>query len=131
MKRLGFSMDWTRYHYSLEPKIVTQIFKTFKKLHHDKLLYRGERIINYCTRCGTSFSELEVKYKERDGWLYYLDYGLIKIATTRPETIFADVAIAVNPKDKRYKNLVGKKATIPIINIEIPIITDDSIVKRA
>jgi valyl-tRNA synthetase len=127
MKRLGFSMDWTRYHYSLEPKIVAKVLETFEKLHKDGLVYRGERIVNYCTNCGTAFSELEVKYKEKRDYLYTLDYGLVKIATTRPETIFADVAVAVNPKDKRFKNLLGKKAVIPIINIEIPIIADSAI----
>jgi valyl-tRNA synthetase len=123
MKRLGFSLDWTRYHYSLEPKIIEMVVTTFHKLHQDGLVYRGERIVNYCPHCGTAFSDLEVDYEEKDEFLYHLDYGIIKIATTRPETIFADVAVAVNPKDKKYKNLIGKKATIPLINKSIPIIT--------
>ena len=127
MKRLGFSLDWTRYHYSLEPQIVEMVFETFRKLFNDGLVYRGEKMVNYCTRCGTGFSELEVDHEEREDSLYYLDYGAIQIATTRPETIFADVAVAINPKDKKYKNLVGQKATIPLINLEIPIITDDNI----
>jgi valyl-tRNA synthetase len=127
MKRLGFSLDWSRYHYSLEPEIIEKVLTTFRLLHKDGLVYRGERIVNYCTHCGTAFSELEINYKDRDDFLYTLDYGVVKIATTRPETIFADVAIAVNPKDKRYLNLVGKKATIPLIDIEIPIITDVNI----
>ena len=127
MKRLGFSMDWSRYHYSLEPKIVKLVLATFNKLHRDGLVYRGERIVNFCTHCGTAFSELEVKYKEREDWLYYLDYESIQIATTRPETVFADVAVAVNSKDKRYKNHIGKRATIPLINIEVPIIEDELI----
>ncbi|MBU1130409.1 valine--tRNA ligase [Patescibacteria group bacterium] len=125
LKELGFSLDWTRYHYSLEPDIVKQILKTFKKLYHDNLLYRAERIVNYCTHCGTAFSDLEIDHVEKDDFLYYLDYGPIQIATTRPETIFVDVAVAVNPKDKRYKSLIGKKAIIPLINKEIPIIADD------
>ncbi|MBU1088620.1 valine--tRNA ligase [Patescibacteria group bacterium] len=125
LKELGFSLDWTRYHYSLEPNIVNQVLKTFRKLYQDDLLYRAERIVNYCTHCGTAFSDLEIDHVERDDFLYYLDYGPIKIATTRPETIFVDVAVAVNPKDKRYKNLIGKKAIIPLINKEIPIIADD------
>ena len=127
LKRLGFSLDWTRYHYSLEPEIVARVLATFKKLYDDGLIYRGERIVNYCTHCGTAFSDLEVVYEEKQDFLYYLDYGSVQIATTRPETIFADVAVAVNPKDKRYKNLIGKKAVIPLINIEIPIISDDAI----
>ncbi|MBI4099395.1 valine--tRNA ligase [Candidatus Microgenomates bacterium] len=127
MKQLGFSLDWTRYHYSLEPEIVDRVLATFKKLHDDGLVYRGERIVNFCTHCGTAFSELEVDYVERQDFLYYLDYGPVKIATTRPETIFADVAVAVNPKDKKYKASVGKKALIPLIDVEIPIITADQI----
>ena len=124
LKRMGFSLDWSRYHYSLEPKIVKKIVETFKKLHKDKLIYRGKRLVNFCTKCGTAFSDLEVDYTEREDCLYYLDYGVIQIATTRPETIFADVAVAINPKDKRAKKLIKEKATIPLINKEIPIVVD-------
>ena len=127
LRKMGFSLDWTRYHYSLEPEILEFVFKTFRKLHQDHLIYRGERIVNYCTRCGTAFSNLEVKYKEKKDHLYYLDYGPLQIATTRPETIFADVAVAVHPEDKRYKEIIGKKAIIPLINKKIPVITDDVI----
>ena len=127
MKLLGFSMDWSRYHYSLEPAIVDKVNKTFNKLHNDGLIYRGDRIVNYCTHCGTAFSDLEINYKERQDFLYFLDYGIISIATTRPETIFADVAVAVNPKDKKYKDLIGKSAQIPLINVDIPIISDEKI----
>jgi valyl-tRNA synthetase len=127
MKRLGFSMDWTRYHFSMEPEIVEKVLETFKKLHSDNLIYRAERMVNFCTKCGTAFSDLEVNHEEKQDKLYYLDYGSIKIATARPETIFADVAVAVNPKDKRYQKLVGKTAIIPIINKEIPIIADSAI----
>jgi len=124
LKTLGASCDWTRYKFTLDPDIITIVYKTFKQLYDDGLIYRGERMVNYCPRCGTNFSELEVNHIERNDDIYYLDYGPITIATTRPETIFADVAIAVHPKDKRYKNLIGKKAMIPIINREIPIIAD-------
>jgi len=127
MKHLGFSLDWTRYHYSLEPKILQTVLATFRKLYQDNLIYRGERIVNFCPKCGTAFSDLEVDHVEKSDFLYYLDYGPLKIATTRPETIFADVAVAVNPKDKRYQKLVGQKAIIPLINKEIPIITDEAI----
>jgi valyl-tRNA synthetase len=127
MKRLGFSLDWSRYHYSLEPEIVSRVLETFIKMHHDNLVYRAERMVNYCTKCGTAFSDLEVDHEEREDKLYYLDYGSIKIATARPETIFADVAVAVNPKDKRYQELIGKTATIPLINKSIPIISDEAI----
>lgn len=124
LRQLGASCDWTRFKFTLDPDIIKIVYKTFKKLYDDGLIYRGERIINYCPRCGTGYSQLEVDYIEREDNLYYLDYGTITIATTRPETIFADVAVAVNPKDKKYKNLVGKSAKIPLINREIPIITD-------
>lgn len=128
MKRLGASADWCRLKFTLDPDIVKIVYKTFKKLHDDGLVYRGERIVNYCTRCGTSFSELEVNHIERDDDFYYLDYGTVSVATTRPETIFADVAVAVNPKDKRYAKLIGKTAKIPLVNREVPIIAD-SLVK--
>jgi len=127
MKRLGFSLDWTRYHYSLEPQIVEMVLETFRKLFTDNLVYRGQRMVNFCTRCGTAYSELEVEYEEKQDFLYFIDYGAITIATTRPETIFADVAVAVNPKDKKYKDIVGKTAVIPLINVEIPIITAQEI----
>ncbi len=124
LRRMGASCDWTRNKFTLDDKIVKIVYKTFKKLYDDGLIYRGERIVNYCPACGTSLSELEVKYQERDDPFYYLDYKTVVIATTRPETIFADVAVAVNPKDKKYKKLLGKKAVIPLIEREIPIIQD-------
>ena len=124
LKALGASCDWTRFKFTLDPDIVKIVYKTFKKLDDDGLLYRGKRIVNYCPRCGTNFSDLEVDTKEQEGVLYYLDYGTITIATTRPETIFADVAVAVNPTDKKYKNLVGKQAIVPLVNREVPIIAD-------
>ncbi|MCL4382832.1 valine--tRNA ligase [Patescibacteria group bacterium] len=125
LKILGASCDWTRFKFTLDPEIETIVFKTFKKLYDEGLIYRGERIVNYCPRCGTAYSQLEVDYVEKDDNLYYLDYGNIVIATVRPETIFADVAVAVNPKDKKYKELIGKTARIPLINREVPIIADN------
>jgi valyl-tRNA synthetase len=123
LKKLGFSLDWTRYHYSLEPNIVKKVIETFQKLFSDNLIYRGERIVNFCTKCGTAFSELEVNYQEKNDFLYYLDYKTITIATTRPETIFADVAVAVNPSDKKYQKL-PKQAFIPLIDVPIPLVKD-------
>ena len=124
MRQLGFSLDWSREKYTLDPDLLKTVFTTFRKLHRDGLVYRANRIVNYCPHCGTSFSDLEVNYVERDDFLYYLDYGPIQIATTRPETIFADVAVAVNPKDRRYRKLVGQKAVVPLIDKEVPIISD-------
>ncbi len=125
LRQLGASCDWTRFKFTLDPEIVKVVYKTFKNLYEDGLVYRGERIVNYCPRCGTAYSQLEVDSVERDDNLYYLDYGTVTIATTRPETIFADVAVAVNPKDLKYKSLAGKTAKIPLINREVPIITDN------
>ena len=134
MKKLGFSMDWSRYHYSLEEPIVKNVLATFKKLHSDGLIYRDEKIVNYCTHCGTAFSNLEIDYKNVDSHLWYFKYPIvgerdkfITVATTRPETMLGDTAMAVNPKDKRYKDLVGKKVLVPLVNREIPIIFEDSI----
>lgn len=112
MKRLGFSLDWTRYHYSLEPAIVKTVFDTFYRLHKDGLLYRDDRLVNFCTRCGTSYSDLEINHVEQKDPLYYMKYGPFVLATARPETKFGDTAVAVNPKDKRYKEWIGKEITV-------------------
>lgn len=127
MKKLGFSMDWTRYHYSLEPKIVDNVLNTFKKMYHDGLVYRDEKIVNYCTFCGTAFSNLEVVHKPVSSHLWYIKYGPLTVATTRPETMLGDTAIAVNPKDKRYQKLIGTKVVLPLVNREIPVIGEDTI----
>ncbi len=125
LRKLGSSCDWSRFKFTLDPEIVKVVYETFKKLADDKLIYRGKRIVNYCPRCGTNYSQLEIEPVERDDKLYYLNYGSVVIATTRPETIFADVAVAVNPKDKKYKKLIGLTANIPLINRKVPIIADE------
>lgn len=129
LKRLGASCDWSRFKFTLDHEIIKIVYSTFKKLYDDGLVYRGERIVNYCIKCGTAYSQLEVDSVEQDDNIYYLDYGLITIATTRPETIFADVAVAVNPKDKRYSKLVGLTAKIPLINREVSVIEDNLVDK--
>jgi len=129
LKQLGASCDWTRFKFTLDPKIVKLVYSTFKRLYDDGLIYRGKRIVNYCPRCGTNYSQLEIDTLEKDDNLYYLDYGTVTIATTRPETIFADVAVVVNPKDNKYKNLIGKTAKIPLINREVPVIADNLVDK--
>jgi valyl-tRNA synthetase len=129
MKRLGASCDWTRFKFTLDPKIIEVVYKTFKKLYDEGLVYRGERIVNYCPRCGTAYSQLEVESVERDDNLYFLDYGTVTVATTRPETIFADVAVAVNPGDKKYEKIIGLNAKIPLINREVPVIADNLVDK--
>ncbi len=127
LRSLGFSLDWTRERYTLDPNVIKTVTLTFQRMHDENLIYRDERLVNYCTHCGTGFSNLEIEHVDRQDHLYYLDYGTITIATTRPETIFADVAVAVNPTDGRYQNLIGKTATIPIINKAIPIIADKAV----
>jgi valyl-tRNA synthetase len=101
MKQLGASADWDRYKFTLDPEIVDQVLTTFEKMDQDQLIYRSERLVNYCVRCGTAFSELEVKYETRNDPLYYMKYGPFTLATVRPETKFGDTAVAVNPKDER------------------------------
>ncbi len=124
IRAIGCSCDWTKSKFTLDKDIINIVYKTFKKLYDDGLVYRGETTVNYCTKCGTAFSQLEVNHSEEEGFLYTIDYGSIKISTTRPETIFADSAVCVNPKDERYKKYVGQEALIPIVNRKIPIIAD-------
>jgi valyl-tRNA synthetase len=112
LKRLGFSLDWSRNIFTLDPKIISIVYKTFKKLYDDGLVYRGARLVNYCTKCGTGFSDLEVKHVEQVDPLYYMKYGPFILATVRPETKFGDTAVAVNPKDKRWNDWVGKEVEI-------------------
>jgi len=130
LRKLGFSLDWSREKFTLDPDIVSLVYKTFKKMYEEGLVYRAERLVNYCTFDATAFSDLEVLNEEKQGLLYYLKFpikegGQIVIATTRPETLLGDVAVMVNPKDKRYKNLVGKTVVLPLIKREIPIIADE------
>lgn len=128
MKKLGASADWSRFKFTLDKDIVDEVKKTFFKLCKDGLVYRGERLVNYCTKCGTGYSELEVEYEERDSFLYIIDYGSgIKVATTRPETMLGDVAVAVNPNDARYKSIVGKKIKLPLNDREIEIVEDEMV----
>jgi valyl-tRNA synthetase len=132
MKRLGFSMDWTRYHYSLEPDIVAMVSDTFRHMYTDKLVYRDNRLVNYCTRDGTSFSDLEVVHVERKDPLYYMKYGPFILATVRPETKFGDTAVAVNPKDKRYKQWIGKEIIVEGLlgPFKLAVVGDDAIDPR-
>ena len=130
LKRLGFSLDWSRSKFTLDEDIVEEVNKTFRKMHDDKLVYRDYRLVNYCTRDGTSFSDLETISEESVGTLYHITYptkegGSITVATTRPETMYGDVAVMVHPEDKRYKGLIGKTVILPLVNREIPIIADE------
>lgn len=127
LRKLGFSLDWSRLKFTMDEDIVKIVHKNFKKLFDDGLVYRAERLVNYCTFDGTSFSDLEVVYEDRVSPLYYIKYGPLVLATTRPETKFGDTAVAVNPKDKRYKKYVGKEIEIETVlgKAKIKVIADD------
>jgi valyl-tRNA synthetase len=129
VRALGASCDWTRYTFTLDNKVVAQAYKTFKKMWDDKLIYRGERLVNYCTFHQTSFADIEVEYEEANTPLYYIKYGPFTLATTRPETKFGDTAVAVHPNDKRYKEYVGKTITVQGVNgpFEVQVIEDEMV----
>lgn len=127
MKRLGFSLDWTREKFTMDKDHIARVYAVFQKMVNESLVYRDEKIVNYCTFCGTAFSNLEVEHKSVSSHLWYIKYGPLTVATTRPETMLGDTAVAVNSKDKRYKDLIGKKILLPLVNKEIPVIAEDSI----
>jgi valyl-tRNA synthetase len=121
-QRLGASCDWTRERFTLDEGPSRAVRAAFVRLYNKGLIYRGERIINWCPRCQTAISDLEVQHKDITGNLYYLRYpladgeGYVTVATTRPETYLGDTAVAVNPDDKRFKALVGKKVVLPLLD---------------
>ncbi len=129
LKKLGFAMDWSKEKFTLDDDIIRIVYQTFKKLYDKDLIYRAKRLVNYCTRCGTSFSDLEVVHKEQTDPLYYLKYGPFVLATTRPETKFGDTAVAVNPKDKRYMQWVGKEIEVEGLlgKFKIKVIADEAV----
>lgn len=129
VRRFGVSCDWTRSTFTLDENIVTRAYATFKKMWDDGLIYRGERLVNYCTTHRTSFADIEVDYEDRTTPLYYLKYGPFELATTRPETKFGDTAVAVHPDDERYKDLVGKVLTVEGVNgpFEVQVVADDMV----
>ncbi|HLB27925.1 MAG TPA: valine--tRNA ligase [Dehalococcoidales bacterium] len=132
-KRLGVSCDWSREAFTMDAGPSRAVRTTFLRLYEKGLIYRGERIINWCPRCCTALSDLEVEHQDVTGHLWYVRYrladgsGYITVATTRPETILGDTAVAVNPEDERFKGMVGKKAILPVLKREIPIIADAAI----
>lgn len=132
-QRLGASCDWSRERFTLDDGPSRAVRTAFVRLYDKGLIYRGERIINWCPRCATALSDLEVEHKDIQGHLYYVKYplaegkGFITVATTRPETILGDTAVAVNPRDKRFKAMVGKKVILPAVKRVIPIIADDAV----
>lgn len=127
MQSMGFSADWDKLKFTLDDDIIEIVYDTFMRLHDDGHIYRGNRIVNWCPRCQAAFADIELDHVEREDAMYTLDYGPLQIATTRPETIFADVAVAVNPNDERYKKLLGQEAVIPLVGRAIPIIADEHV----
>ncbi len=133
LRRLGASCDWTRERFTLDAGLSRAVTKVFVDLYNKKLIYRAKRLINWCPRCETALSDLEVDHKDVQGNLWYIRYpladgtGSITIATTRPETMLGDTAVAVNPDDERYKSYVGKTVRLPLIGREIKIIADAAI----
>ena len=131
LRALGISASWKHLTFTLDNKVISTVYDTFKKMWDDDLIYRGERIVNYCTKHQTSFADIEVEHKNEKGKLWQIAYptldkiGEIIVATTRPETMLGDVAVAVHPDDERYKHLIGTRILLPIIDKEIPIIADE------
>src|SRR5215471_2623063 len=137
-RRLGASCDWSRERFTLDEGLSRAVREVFVRLYEEGLIYRGERIINWCPRCMSALSDLEVNHIDTAGTLTYVRYPLeplegektteyISVATTRPETILGDTAVAVNPKDPRYKDLIGHTAILPVIGREIPIVADEAV----
>ncbi len=130
LKKMGSSCDWERERFTLDEGCSNAVREVFVRLYEKGLIYRGERIINWCPHCRTSISDAEVEYEEHDGHFWHIRYplsdvsGYLEIATTRPETLLGDTALAVHPEDERYKNLVGKTVILPLVGREIPIVAD-------
>lgn len=131
LQKLGCSCDWSRERFTMDEGLSNAVKRVFVRLYNDGLIYQGDYIVNWCPRCRTAISDLEVEYEEENGGLWYIEYpyaegdGGIIVATTRPETMLGDTAVAVNPGDERYKDVIGKKVILPLVNKEIPIIADD------
>lgn len=126
---LGASVDWERFTFTLDDRVVNTAYASFQKMWEEGLIYRGERLVNYCTVHRTGFADIEVQYEDKESPLYYLKYGPFQLATTRPETKFGDTAIAVHPSDERYKQYVGKTLTVDGINgpFEIRVVADEMV----
>jgi valyl-tRNA synthetase len=131
LQKLGCSCDWDRERFTMDEGLSRAVREVFVRLYNDDLIYQGDYIVNWCPRCHTAISDLEVEYTEEEGGFWYIEYpfaegeGSVVVATTRPETMLGDTAVAVNPNDDRYKDLVGKEVILPLMNKRIPIIADD------
>ena len=135
-KKIGCSCDWDRYRFTLDDGLSEAVKEQFTRLYNKGLIYKGKRMVNWCTHCKTTISDVEVEYHEENTHLWHIKYKVVGedkyiiVATTRPETMLGDTAVAVHPDDERYKDLVGKKCILPIINKEIPIIADSFVEKE-
>jgi valyl-tRNA synthetase len=133
MKQIGESCDWSREKFTLSPELSRVVLEVFVRLYEEGLIYRGHYMVNWCPNCQTTLSDLEVVHEERQGSLWHVRYPVVGsteslvVATTRPETMLGDTAVAVHPEDERYKHLVGKKALLPLMNREIPIVADQMV----
>lgn len=131
LKTLGSSCDWSRLAFTMDENLSRAVKEVFVKMYNDGLIYQGSRIINWCPECKTALSDAEVEYEEQPSYLWHIRYpfadgsGYLTVATTRPETLFGDTAVAVNPNDERYKDLVGKTLKLPLTDREIPVIADE------
>lgn len=136
LKKLGSSCDWKRERFTMDEGLSKAVLEVFVRLYEKGLIYRGERIINWCPCCGTSISDAEVEYEEKDGSFWHIRYPIkgsnefIEVATTRPETMLGDTAVAVHPDDERYKHLIGKTVILPLMDREIPVIADTYVEKE-
>ncbi|MDE2238268.1 MAG: class I tRNA ligase family protein, partial [Elusimicrobia bacterium] len=124
LRRLGCALDWEREAFTMDEPRARAVFAAFKALWEDGLIYRGERMVNWCVRCGTALSDIEVEHEPRRGCLWHIRYGTLVVATTRPETLLGDTAVAVSPEDSRYAALVGRRVPLPLTGREIPVIAD-------
>jgi valyl-tRNA synthetase len=136
LKKLGSSLDWSREHFTLDADLSRAVSEVFVSLYQQGLIYRGHYLVNWCFSCHTALADDEVEYKEEQAYLYYINYKiedseqLLTIATTRPETLFGDVALAVHPTDERYKHLIGKQAILPLVGRKLTIIADGVVDKE-
>ena len=135
LKKIGASCDWSRQRFTMDDGLSKAVLTAFCRLYDEGMIYRGEKLINWCTKCKTSISDAEVEHEEKDGVLYHFKYpleggGFIAFATTRPETMLGDTAIAVNPEDERYKSHIGRHAFVPFVDRRIPVVADPHVDKE-
>ena len=131
LKKLGSSCDWSRERFTMDEGCSKAVKDVFIKYYEKGLIYRGERMINWCPRCETALSDAEVIFEEQAGHFWHIRYpfkdgrGYVELATTRPETLLGDTAVAVNPNDSRYKDIIGKTLILPLVGREIPVVADE------